>query len=156
MAKFNTQTTAGILAAVRLGSSLDLAGLAVGVSRTTIWRWLKQGEADEVAGKRTNHAKFYRDLNQAGAEVVSRVEQNVVSMSATDPRAAIWFLSKRKPDVYSNRDDAEREAMKKQMAEELFYFAKRYLSPAAFDELASALARFGDEQLDPQALPAPG
>jgi hypothetical protein len=156
MAKFNETTTTQILTAMRLGSPLERAAQAAGVDRTTLWRWVKKGEADDGDGRRTRHAAFYRDFSKAEAEVIGRVEQHIVEASAGDWRAGAWWLQKRAPTSYGDTDPAERIEMQKAMVTELFDFLKDHLSPATFEEVCTALGTWGDEGLDAKALPCPG
>lgn len=156
MAKFNEKTTTQILTAMRLGSPLDRAAQAAGVDRTTLWRWVKKGEADDRDSRRTRFAAFYREFNQADAEIIGRVEQYIVEASVGDWRAGAWWLQKRAPTTYGETKPTERLEMQKAMVTELFDFLKGHLSPGAFEEVCAALANWGDEELDAKALPCPG
>jgi exoribonuclease R len=156
MAKFNDKTTNQILGAMRSGTSFERAARAAGVDRTTLWRWLKSGEQDDRDGKRTKHAKFFREFNQADAEVVGRVEQHIVAQSEMDPRAAIWFLSKRAPLIYGNTDAAERAQLQRQVVSEFLEFVESHVSASTFQEVLRVLASYGDAELDAKTLPCPG
>lgn len=152
MAKFSDKTTTQILTAMALGTGYERAAAAAGVDRTSLWRWYKRGEQDDRDGKRTKHAKFYRNFMKADAEVVGKVEQSLVAMTEIDVRAATWFLSKRAPQQYGNKDPDEREQLKKQVVEELFDFLQRRMRPEVFHETCALLSEFGDTEL---ALPVP-
>jgi hypothetical protein len=113
-------------------------------------------EPRSASSTRSKHAKFYCDFNQAGANVIAQVEQNIVRMSETDPRPAIWFLSKRAPETYGNSTPDEREALQKQVVIEFLDFIRNHVQAGTYQEILRALSDYGDTELDAKALPCPG
>lgn len=102
------------------------------------------------------HAAFFEALPRAQADVIGQVEQNIVASTAVNWRAAGWWLARRVPAEYADpKDEAEREAMKKQMAEELLGFMRHLVSGGAYRELLVALSKWGDLEIDAKALPCP-
>jgi transposase-like protein len=48
LSKLNDKTVGAILGAMRIGVSHEMAAEAAGISRNTLYRWLRQGEEDEA------------------------------------------------------------------------------------------------------------
>jgi transposase-like protein len=153
--RFDPETRAGILAAMRIGVSYDRAATSEGVSSRTLRRWRRQGEADIAAGKNTAYARFVRDFNKAESDALGQLESNMWQQSQDDWRAAAWLLSKKDPRRYG-KDSDEREALQQQVVSEFIDFIQRHVSPGAFQEVLHALSDYGDEELDDRALPCPG
>ncbi len=61
-------------------------------------------------------------------------------------------LSKKDPQGYGK----EHAALHQQVVREFFDFIESHVSRAAFDEVCTALATYGDAELDERAPPCPG
>ena len=118
-------------------------------------RWRTQGEADIAAGKNTAHARFVQDLHKAESDALGQLESNMWQQSQEDWRAGAWLLSKKDPQRYGKEPD-EREALQQQVVRELFDFLQKHVSGGAFNEVCTALAEYGNEEIDDRALPCPG
>ena len=51
---------------------------------------------------------------------------------------------------------AERLAIQQQVVRELFDFLQKHVSGGAFNEVCTALAEYGNEEIDDRTLPCPG
>lgn len=65
--KFTPERREKIIAATQEGNFKSTAAALVGIDRTTLNAWLKEGKEDHEAGKRTVKAEFYLDMIQAEA-----------------------------------------------------------------------------------------
>ncbi|MBW1907769.1 MAG: helix-turn-helix domain-containing protein [Deltaproteobacteria bacterium] len=149
--KFTEKTRGEVLGAMRIGVSHVRAAVAAGVSERTLYRWLKKGEDDETAGRRTAHARFLKAFRETEAQVLGQIESNVMQASAEDWRAGAWILSKKLPGQYGGLEKVAKQAM----AAELLDFAQKRCTPEIYQGLLDALMHYGDEDIDPGALPAP-
>lgn len=86
--------------AIRLGATYDLAASYAGISRVTLWGWLKKGE-------KANSGKFkelYDAVNEAEGKAaigwLAKIEQ-----AANDGNwaAAAWKLERRYPNDYGRQ-----------------------------------------------------
>jgi hypothetical protein len=80
---------------------------------------------------------------------------NIWQQSQEDWRAGAWLLSKKDSRRYGKEPD-EREALQKAIVSELFDFLQKHVSGGAFNEVCTALAEYGNEEIDERALPCPG
>jgi transposase-like protein len=153
--RFDPGTRGEILGAMRGGVSHDRAATSANVNPRTLRRWIRQGEADELAGRNTAHSRFLRDFRKAESDALGQVEMNVWAQSQEDWRAGAWLLSKKDPRRYGKEPD-EREALQQQVVSEFLDFVQRHVSSGAFNEVCTALAEYGNEEIDDRALPCPG
>jgi len=153
--RFDPETRAGILGAMRIGVSYDRAATSEGVSARTLRRWRRQGEADIAAGRNTAHARFVQDFRKAESDALGQLESNMWQQAQEDWRCGAWLLTKKLPNQYGDLAAAAREALQQQVVSEFIDFIESHVSPGAFQEVLHALANFGDEELDEKALPVP-
>ena len=90
-------------------------------------------------------------LRETEAQVLGQIESNVMQASAEDWRAGAWILSKKLPGQYGGLEKVAKQAM----AAELLDFAQKRCTPEIYQGLLDALMHYGDEDIDPGALPAP-
>jgi hypothetical protein len=140
---------------MRIGVSYDRAAASEGVSCRTLRRWRRQGEADQAAGKNTAYSRFVQDFNKAESDALGQLESNLWQQAQEDWRAGAWLLTKKLPNQYGDLAAAAREALQQQVVSEFVSFVQSHVSPGAFQEVLHALANYGDEELDPTALPVP-
>ena len=78
---------------VRDGVPLTHAALAAGVGKSTVFRWMAQGDADQKGVYRD----FREAIRRAEAESVAALVAQVLQGAAKDWRAAAWLLTRRAP-----------------------------------------------------------
>jgi hypothetical protein len=154
--RFDPQTRAEILGAMRIGVSHLRAAASVGVSDRTLRRWLRQGEADDASGKNTVYSRFVQDFRKAESDALGQLESNMWQQSQEDWRCGAWLLTKKLPSQYGDLAAVERVALQQQVVRELFDFLQRHVGNDVFNEICAALVEFGNEELDERALPCPG
>lgn len=74
-----------------------------GVPERTFYKWKKLGREDFEAGKNTLHARFFKAIEQAEAEV----EAELLEVALEDGNGARWFLARRFRDTYGDRIDVD-------------------------------------------------
>ena len=141
---------------MRIGVSHDRAATSVGVSARTLRRWCRQGEGDIAAGRNTAHARFVQEFRKAESGALGQVESNMWQQSQEDWRCGAWLLSKKLPSQYGDLAAVERSTLQEQVVREFIDFIQSHVSAGAYQEMLHALPSYGDEELDPAALPRPG
>ena len=94
--KLSPEAIAQLEALVRAGTTIDVAAAAVGVSRGTLYRWLKQGEKARAGSA----ARELRDrVERARAESESVLVARIGAAAAKGSwQAAAWLLERRWPE----------------------------------------------------------
>jgi transposase len=95
--KFTPEVQARILEALRQGACRDHCARYAGVGKSTLYRWLDQGEADGEANVESELRAFSEAVRKAEAEVLVRMALYVSRAAQTHWRAAAWFLERREP-----------------------------------------------------------
>ncbi|MCA1811742.1 MAG: hypothetical protein LC623_06995 [Halobacteriales archaeon] len=101
--KLTKGTADAIVAALGQVPFVEVAAATAGVTSRTVRNWLRQGQADEEADKRTLAASFFRRVVQARA-AVERDLALVIFRQATqggDWKAGAWVLSRIAPDRWT-------------------------------------------------------
>lgn len=84
---------------VRAGNDLSVAAACAGISRSTLFGWLRHGEAEESG--------VYRDftdaLRQAEAEAEAEMLTRIRTAALDTWQAAAWYLERRHPDRWGRR-----------------------------------------------------
>ena len=154
MSSFNEETRIVILANVRAGMGTERAALGAGVSRVTLWRWLRRGREERGEGRRTAYVRFLEAFEIAEANAVAQLETTLHEQAREDWRANAWLLSRKRPLEYAQEPIAE--ALRKQCVEELIDFLERRARPETFREVLELLANHADTETDTARLPCPG
>ena len=98
--KFNQETLDTIVRAIRGGNYVETAAAMAGVSKSTLYDWLKQG-----ARAKTGKLKEFSDaVNQAQGEAEARDVLTIGGAAKLDWRAAAWRLERKFPDRWGRRD----------------------------------------------------
>lgn len=96
----NTALIKKIVPVLKNGHTIETAAKFVGISKTTLYRWIEQGEQQE-SGE-------YRDFRDALAKARATAQVNLVDTlqraAKTDWRAAAWLLERLFPEQFSNRE----------------------------------------------------
>lgn len=119
--KFTKDRVDECLRLLRLGLPKQDAAALAGFAPGTLASWLRDGEADQVQGRKTTKADFYVEVRKA--EAAFKLNATVVVVNAANGRpaeydddgnklrterqpnwqAATWMLERRFPDEYSPR-----------------------------------------------------
>jgi transposase-like protein len=96
-----------IVEALRQGLYIATTARLVGVSRDSLFRWLKAGEADAEAGRDTGYARLYLDASEAQAQFEAEMVGLVANAARANPQnwpAAMTILERMHPDRFGRRD----------------------------------------------------
>lgn len=89
--KFTTPVKDRIIEALRAGTTYEIAAQYAGISRSTLFEWIKKGEKEEDTAYRT----FYDNIKKAEAEGAVVHLGTIAQASAKDWKAAAWILERR-------------------------------------------------------------
>ena len=104
--KFNEAARNQIIGAVKAGATFEVAARGAGIHPSTLSDWLRRGEYEDSCGSDSDYAQFAREFGEANANVLRRVEGNVLRATDQDWRAGRFILSKRLPHVYGDKEGA--------------------------------------------------
>ena len=100
-----------IVGTLRLGNYVEHAASYAGISRGTLYNWLKKG--DEARAKRENgaeldeveerYAKFSEDVDNARATAVVRNVSIIQQAAQTNWQAAGWWLERTAPQHFGRQ-----------------------------------------------------
>jgi hypothetical protein len=113
--KLTWQVQQEIVGYLRTGAYLETAASAVGIHRTTLFRWLKKGEE----ASRGRYHDFYRAVSQAQSEFEIRSHVTILKAGQVDWKAAAWGLERRFPERYSRQFNAGMRAASEQLLDHL-------------------------------------
>lgn len=89
------------------GHSISTIAQAIGVSRTTAYRWISEGEKAEQDGDESEygiHLRLFWDAHIKGrVNTKKKVLKNIIDASEKDWRAGQWYLSVTEPQDYSEK-----------------------------------------------------
>jgi transposase len=87
---FDEQKAETIVELLRAGNYIDVAAAYAGISRATLYNWLRQG----ARHKTPELAQFAADVEQARAEAELRNVAIISNAAATNWQAAAWWLER--------------------------------------------------------------
>lgn len=94
---FSQEIQDKIVGYLMIGSYVETAAQAAGISKDTFYKWLKKGAQDKREGKSTQWSSFSDAVGEAVGKSELR-DLNVLDQAAkTDWRAAAWKLERRAP-----------------------------------------------------------
>lgn len=94
--KLTPEVQEAVVQAVALGATHELAALYAKLSRDTVWRWLKRGEADLEGPYRA----FALAVREAEAKSAAQCLALIRSAAKGSWQAAAWLLERRFGDHY--------------------------------------------------------
>jgi transposase-like protein len=95
--RLTDQVQALITEALRRGATVRVAAAAAGISRHTLYLWLRQGRRLK-SGRMVN---FFNACRVAQAQALATCAAKIMeAVHAGDVRAAMWFLERRAPEAY--------------------------------------------------------
>jgi hypothetical protein len=89
--KFTKARKERIIQAIAAGCSYEMAADYAGITRQTLWAWLKKGEE----GKDKNYLTFFNDIKTAEVEGAMAHLGTIKEASKKDWKASAWFMERR-------------------------------------------------------------
>ena len=89
--KFTKERKERIIQAIGAGCSYEMAADYAGITRSTLWAWMKKGEE----GKDRNYQTFLNDIKTAEIEGAMANLGTIQEASQKDWKAAAWILERR-------------------------------------------------------------
>lgn len=89
--KFTKQRKERILEAIRAGCTYEVASDYAGITRSTLWAWIKKGEL----GKDKNYQTFLNEIKKAESEGCISLLGTIKQASLKDWKAGAWILERR-------------------------------------------------------------
>lgn len=99
--KFNDEITKEIIKLYEEGIPLKYCASAVGIDRTTIYRWVEKGKK----AKSGKYHDFYLNMQRARASFIAHHQQKIAENK--DWRASQYLLQVTSPDVYVVTEQTE-------------------------------------------------
>lgn len=98
--KFTAAVEEKIVHAVKHGATYELAALYAGVERTTVWRWIERGEAEEEGPYHDFAIKIHEAEGTAAVECLAVIK----GASSAQWQAAAWLLERRYPMTFGRSE----------------------------------------------------
>lgn len=89
--KFTEPVRTRVIEALRAGTTYEIAAQYAGISRSTLYEWIKKGESTETGVYRT----FHDNIKKAEAEGAVVHLGTIAQASQKDWKAAAWILERR-------------------------------------------------------------
>ena len=95
--KLNDEMQDKIINSLRMGNFLDTTAAFCGISKTTIFAWIRRGaKLDEGV-----YTQFASAVRKAQAEAEIRLLQNITNAAKTDWMASAWKLERKNAQRWS-------------------------------------------------------
>jgi hypothetical protein len=146
--KFTTAIGDKICTIVRRGNFRDMAVAQVGISRQTMYNWIRWGGEGKAP-----YAAFLVKLEQAESEAEDVLVVHVRQQAKLDWRAAAWLLERRGSKRWGYK--AQVEFTVDEALEDLLDVAASVLGGEQAAKLFSALAARGDRSPETRSVPSP-
>lgn len=101
--KLTKETAQKVIDNIHMGCFIDTAAAAAGIARSTLHEWLRKGEEDLKAKKRTVAAGFKREYDSAAAMAEQMMVELIDKAAKTEWKAAAWKLERKWPDRWAKR-----------------------------------------------------
>ena len=121
--KINEQRAEKIIRAIRAGNYIETAAALAGISKSTLYAWMKRGAAEMDRLENDPKAKpkkselpfldFSNAVNIALAEAENRDIEAINKAVHEDWRAAAWRLERKFPDRWGRKDRLQAEVENK-------------------------------------------
>ena len=97
--KLTPELSAKLCEAIAKGHSILGACGYAGIHETTYYNWIHRGEK----AKSGKYKEFYCDVEIAKAKATETVESVIIDSIPDNPKDAKWWLTKRRPETYGDR-----------------------------------------------------
>ena len=101
--KLTPEIQARIVALLRAGNYMETAAAAAGISKQTLYDWLKRG----ARTKSGQFRGFLDAVEKATAEAEARMVAIIAKASEKQWQAAAWHLERTKPERYGRHERVE-------------------------------------------------
>ncbi len=101
--KLNNKVQEDIVKSIKAGCFIETACSLAGISKATIYSWMKKGET-EKEGKYRN---FYLEVEKASAMAETRAVALITKSASLNWKAAAWFLQHRYPDRWKTKIEVD-------------------------------------------------
>lgn len=115
--QLNKEKTAEICQLLRMGNYIETAAAYAGISKTTLYNWLKRGRREMDRVNQDNRRKirkaeqiyvdFVNSVEKAMAEAEIRDVQIIYNAGKDDWKASAWRLERKFPDRWGRKDSHE-------------------------------------------------
>ena len=105
--KLTKQLKNRLFKALKSGISYETACEFAGISPSTFYKWVNEGERDKENNYRTEFSEFLEDLKKANASV----EMHLIQQVANDPswQSKAWILERRLRDKWGRKEKVDGE-----------------------------------------------
>jgi transposase len=140
-----------IVDALKLGNYIETASALAGISKNTVYDWLKRGAREKERVENNSNAKYRKEefpfvkfsdaVQKAMAEAEMRDLLVIANASKNDWKASAWRLERRYPAKWGRRDHIEAEVKQETVNREELVVEQRIFSDPASVDLLKQLYR---------------
>lgn len=98
---------------IGVGIPMATACRAEGITKRTLKNWRNRGLAGEAP-----YDAFWEQIDRALAKAEAAITMNVIQAAKTDWRAGAWWLERRRPKTYGNKQTVRLEKPPAEMTDE--------------------------------------
>jgi transposase len=102
--KFNPDTAIKVIEYVGSGCFLETAAAAAGLSKVTLYKWMRLGENKNDPGSTEELRAWKVRLDEAEAMAEARAVQGIQEAGAQSWQAYAWFLERKYPQRWRQRN----------------------------------------------------
>ena len=85
------------------GNYIEVAALAAGISKVTLYSWIKRGRMAREQGRRNIYRDFLNAIEQAFAKSEAHDVYNIAQAAETQWQASAWRLERKFPERWGKR-----------------------------------------------------
>ena len=119
--KLNDDLQERLVKVIKAGNYIETASAYVGISKNTLYSWLRRGEAEKVRrekgekgkGSETKYIRFSDAIERALAEAEIRDVLKIDRASESQWQASAWRLERKFPEKWGRKYEVKSEVMGK-------------------------------------------
>jgi hypothetical protein len=113
--RLTPEVHAHIVQSLRLGNYVEHAASTAGIARSTIYEWLRKGEAalaiqeagEELDEMQQRYLDFMMDVDRARSEAITTNLQMIQDAAPKNWQAAAWYLERTAPAFFGRHTRTE-------------------------------------------------